>query len=176
MSLKKITTIGLLIFVAASLVMLISKGILFNRTGKTLQNSIQAQQENQEVSFQTIGSSDYIIKPDANVDVVYYFMTTQRCQNCMKIETYTQEAVQENCEEMLNNKKMLWKMVNVDEPQNRHFIQDYQLITKSVVLVKYRDSKQVEWKNLDQVWNLLGDKTAFQDYIINEIESFVKES
>ena len=77
---------------------------------------------------------------------------------------------------MLHNNSMLWEMVNLDKPENRHSIQDYQLFTKSVVLVRYRNGKQVVWKNLDQVWILLGDKTAFQDYIVKEVDAFIKES
>jgi len=112
---------------------------------------------------------------ESDVDIVYYFHTTARCPSCLKIEAYTKEAVEENFQKKIDDKSLLWKMVKVDEQSNRHFIQDFQLITKSVVLVKYRDGKKMEWKNLDQVWHLLGDKTAFQNYITNEVKAFIRE-
>ena len=101
--------------------------------------------------------------PDANVDIVYYFMTTQRCSSCMKIEAFTKETVNTAYGEALKKGSMVWRMVDVDQPVNRHFIKEYQLYTKSVVLVKIRNGKEVGWKNLDKVWVLLGNKTAFQE-------------
>jgi hypothetical protein len=115
------------------------------------------------------------LAPKANVDIVYYFMTTQRCTSCMKIEAYTKEAIEKGLAESLKKRDLVWRMVNVDESGNAHFIKDYQLFTKSVVLVKIRDGKQVNWKNLDKVWPLLGDQNQFVAYIINEVKSFTEK-
>ncbi len=105
-------------------------------------------------------------------DIVYYFMTTQRCPSCMKIESYTKEAVERTFATALKNGSMAWKMVNVDTPENNHFIKDYQLFTKSVVLVRIRGGKQVAWKNLDKVWPLLNNKSTFQSYVVKEVNAF----
>lgn len=111
----------------------------------------------------------------ADVDIVYYFMTTQRCPSCMRIETFTRETVQTKFGDALAEGRILWRMVNVDHPENEHFVKDYQLYTKSVVLVKIRKGKQVEWKNLDRVWQLLQSKSAFQTYIADEVKTFVEK-
>jgi len=116
------------------------------------------------------------VPPAANVDIVYYFMTTQRCSNCIKIEAYTREAIENGFADAFKRGTMVWRMVNVDESANNHFIKDYQLYTKSVVLVKMRNGKQVEWKNLDQIWPLLNDKTGFQKYVTDEVKKFVGKS
>ena len=176
MNTKKILTAVLLLFVVAAVGTVVIKGLI---TGDAEDSSSRrvSSQESPKLEEQSITSlGDTELKSNADVEVVYYFMTTQRCQNCMKIESYTKAAVQEQFSEKLNNETMILKMVNVDEPQNRHFIQEYQLYTKSVVLVRYRDGKQVEWKNLDQVWNFLGDETAFKEYVVSEVNAFVKES
>ena len=110
--------------------------------------------------------------PKANVDVVYYFMTTQRCPSCKKIEAYTKEAVERSFAGDLKNGAMVYRMVNVDWRENNHFKKDYQVYTKSVVVVKIRDGKQTMWKNLVRVWELLFDKEAFQDYIVKEVKAF----
>lgn len=112
------------------------------------------------------------LSPQANVVVVYYFMTTQRCPSCRAIEAYTKEAIEMGFSDALKKRDMVWRMVNVDESGNSHFIKDFQLYTKSVVLVKIRDGKQVSWKNLDKVWALLGDQSKFMTYIIDEVKSF----
>jgi hypothetical protein len=126
-----------------------------------------------ETNPAVVGEKTVPAVPDANADIVYYFMTTQRCPSCMKIEGYSKEAVQKNFAEALKKGTVVWKMVRVDRPENSHFIKDYQLYTKSVVLVKMRGGKQVSWKNLDKVWELLGDKAKFQKYINDEVKKFV---
>jgi hypothetical protein len=75
----------------------------------------------------------------------------------------------------LKRGSMVWRMVNVDQPANQHFIKDYELYTKSVVLVKMRDGKQAAWKNLDRVWELLNDQAAFQKYVTDEVKQFVEK-
>ncbi|MFC1512196.1 nitrophenyl compound nitroreductase subunit ArsF family protein [Candidatus Latescibacterota bacterium] len=104
---------------------------------------------------------------------VYYFMTSQRCVNCINFELFTKEVLDTSFSDKTRDKQLIWEMVNLDEPQNRHYIQDYQLFTKSIVLVHFKSGIRTGWKNLGQIWNLVGDKDAFQSYIESELTSFV---
>ncbi|MDD5087763.1 MAG: nitrophenyl compound nitroreductase subunit ArsF family protein [bacterium] len=113
--------------------------------------------------------------PDSNAVVVaYYFYTTQRCSNCIKIETYTKEAVETGFADAMQGGKLVWKMVNTDLPENEHFLKDYKLVTKSVVLSDVRSGKEMRWKNLDKIWMLLRDKDEFQKYVRAEVHGFMK--
>ena len=55
-------------------------------------------------------------------------------------------------------------------------IQDYQLVTKSLVLSLVSDGKETKWKNLADVWKLVRDKEKFYQYVKDEVEIFVKET
>ncbi len=114
-------------------------------------------------------------KAPAEIFIVYYFMTSTRCPSCHKIENYTRDTVTEKFAEQLKNGTMEWKMVNTDEKANEHFLNDYQLFTKSVVLSKVVDGKEVSFKNLDKVWELLNNEKKFRDYIEKEVREFMKE-
>jgi hypothetical protein len=149
--------------------------ILLGMAGMLLTASCGKSGESDKPSDTPAETQSNTIMPQANVDIVYYFMTTQRCANCMKIETWTKEAVEKGFPEPLKSGKMVWRMVNLDESANNHFIKDYGLFTKSVVLVKMREGKQAEWKNLDRVWELLTDQAAFQKYIADEVKQFVEK-
>jgi len=105
--------------------------------------------------------------------VVYYFHGNVRCATCKKIEAYADEAVHEEFGKALEDGSLQWQVVNIDEPENRHFIQDFQLVTKSVVLVEYRDGKVVRFKNLDQVWQLVRDKERFVTYVQDATREFL---
>ena len=83
--------------------------------------------------------------------VAYYFHVTVRCVTCPAIEQCSREAIEETFREELRNGIVEWRPVNVQLLDNRHYIQDYRLFTRSLVIVKLRDGKQVEWRNLDKV-------------------------
>lgn len=105
---------------------------------------------------------------------VYYFHTTQRCASCRKIEAWTQEAVQAPWPENLAAVPVEWVPLNLDEPANRHFVSDYRLFTKSVVVVDLSGGKQIRWKNLPRVWELLMDRDAFRQYVRREVAAYLE--
>lgn len=105
--------------------------------------------------------------------VAYYFHTNTRCSTCRKIEQYSQEAIKEGFAEELKNGKLEMRIVNYEQPENRHFIQDYKLVSKSLVLVNMVDGKQTKWTNLKLVWQLTGRKDAFLNYVRKEVRSYL---
>jgi len=99
--------------------------------------------------------------------IVYYFYAKPRCVSCKKIEAYTREAVSS-----LNNPKVEFKTIDLDQPENKHYTQDYKLYTKSVVLSKVKNGKEIKSKNLTKIWTKLGNENAFKNYVTKEIKSF----
>jgi len=108
--------------------------------------------------------------------IVYYLHTTARCPSCLKIEAYTAAEVTGSLAGPLGEGRLEWKVINVDEPENAHFTQDYQLYTKSVVVSEMKDGKEVRWKRLDKVWDLLGDQQAFMKYVDDEVRAYLKDA
>ncbi|HSA05656.1 MAG TPA: nitrophenyl compound nitroreductase subunit ArsF family protein [Candidatus Gastranaerophilales bacterium] len=100
---------------------------------------------------------------------VYYFYAKPRCVSCQKIEKFTQEAVN-----ALNNSKVIYKAVNLDEVNNKHYFKDYGLYTKSVVLSKINAGKEIQSKNLDKIWTKLGNEGEFKQYITKEINKIME--
>jgi hypothetical protein len=108
--------------------------------------------------------------------IAYYFHGTFRCTTCRTIEQYSHDAIQTYFAEELENGKLEFRPVNIEEPENKHFIQDYQLVTRSLVLSLVSDGKEKKWKNLADVWRLVRDKDRFFRYVNDEVEIFLKES
>lgn len=107
--------------------------------------------------------------------IAYYFYGNQRCPTCMKIEAYTKESLNTNFENEIDSKLIVWKPVNVELPGNEHFINDFQLDMKMVVLTKMINGELETWKKLKEVWPLSRDREAFFDYIKTETEAYLKE-
>jgi hypothetical protein len=106
--------------------------------------------------------------------VVYYFHGNMRCSSCRKIEAYTKEAIQSGFADALENGSLELKVINIEEPANEHFVQDFQLYTRSVVVENRSGAKGQEWKNLDRVWSLVRNKTAFMEYVQRETLALMK--
>jgi len=113
------------------------------------------------------------LEPVASKVVVYYFYGTARCPKCRKFESFSNEALHEAFTDALNNGHLEWRVVNIDEPENKHFVSDYQLYSKSIVIVKMQDGKQTAWKNLKRIWELVGDKRAFVKYVQDEVNIYL---
>ncbi len=107
--------------------------------------------------------------------VAYYFHGTARCYSCKMIEAYTEEAIRTGFAQEIEDGKLEWKAINIEPPENRHFINDYRLYTKSVVISKLNGETEVSWKNLDQVWNLIRSKPEFIAYIQEETRKLLEE-
>ncbi len=105
--------------------------------------------------------------------VAYYFHATQRCVTCRKIEALSREAVQNSFANELKNGTLAFQTVNVEEPQNRHYIQDFRLYTKSLVITKIAGDKTERFRNLPKVWELVYSPKDFTQYVKTEISSFM---
>jgi len=116
------------------------------------------------------------VKSQNSKVIAYYFHGTFRCSTCRTIEQYSLEAIQTYFAKELGSGKLEFRPVNIEEPENKHFIQDYQLVTRSLVLSLVSDDKEMKWKNLADVWKLVRDKDKFFQYVKDEVEKLLKET
>lgn len=112
--------------------------------------------------------------PKSNV-VAYYFHGNFRCANCLKIEQYSKEAIEQNFKDELSSGKLVFKVINIETKGNEHFIQDYQLYTKSLIISLVKDGKEVKSDNLTKVWEFLLNRREFYDYVKEEVTKYLKE-
>ncbi|HKK21254.1 MAG TPA: nitrophenyl compound nitroreductase subunit ArsF family protein [candidate division Zixibacteria bacterium] len=153
---KKIITYVLLLFVVVSAVYLISQ---------------ETSSKDEAKSTPPVSTA---ASPAERV-VAYYFHGNARCQTCLKLEAYAQEAIASGFQDKLDAGLIDWRVVNTDLNENEHFVKDYGLTLQTVVLSREKDGKQVEWKSLDKIWDLVGDKQAYTDYIQTELRDYLNE-
>lgn len=170
---KTIVTFALLLFVAVSIGYMIVREI----DGKPLQNAIEPNaalpQVVQEQNTTLPASSESTVA--TGKVVVYYFHGNMRCMTCRTIESYAKEAIESEFVDALRDGRLEWRVVNVEAHGNGHFVQDFQLTTRSVVLERLADGKRQDWKNLDRVWKLVrSDKEDFMKYIQGETGPYLE--
>lgn len=102
---------------------------------------------------------------------VYYFHGDMRCKTCTSFEKLTEETLKDNFSKELASGKIVYRVINLDLKENAHFVEDFNLTTKSVVL-----SEPGRFRNLDQIWTRIrqGDE-AFKSYVAESIQEFMKD-
>ncbi len=108
--------------------------------------------------------------------IAYYFHGNYRCTTCTTLERLSRKAINEKFSRELGSGKLAFKSVNVDEPENRHFIEDFGLYTKSLVIVEMQGDKVIRHKNLKEIWTLWRDEPVFEKYVQKEVAAFLKEA
>jgi hypothetical protein len=149
---KLIVTIVLLIFVAASLVAVF------------LKNSGDSNVESAAETAVADSGTKYI---------AYYFHGNARCKTCLTIEMYALEAIETGFPEALKANRIDFQSINLDMAENEHYIDDFQLTARTVVLERIIDGERKDYVNLTRVWELVGNKEAFVAYIQEETEKFI---
>lgn len=107
---------------------------------------------------------------------VYYFHTTFRCHSCTMLEEYTRDAVLKNFPAEVKSGRVQFQVLNVEKEPNQHYVKDYQLSFKSVIIsVKEGTGREKRWENLSKVWVYLSDRDALEKYVVERIRAQLKE-
>ena len=168
MNTKKIITAVLLVFVAASVGYMVARENCVCSAPR--QDAPIAAVQPQAIPLSDTGQNE----PNRQI-IVYYFHGDVRCPTCHKLEDYAKEALDTYFAQDLAAGKIQWKPTNIDTPGNEHFVKDYELVTKSVILSRTVNGQQVAWKNLDQIWQLVSDKDKYLAYIRDSVTNFAAE-
>lgn len=107
--------------------------------------------------------------------IAYYFHGTLRCETCQKIERQAHEVIEQKFKSELAAKRLVFKPVNYDLPENAHYPQDYKLPCPSLVLVRRQAGKDEKWKLLGETWQLVEDTTKFNRYVEDEVDKCLRD-
>lgn len=101
---------------------------------------------------------------------LYFFEGNTPCSVCDQIRGMTKELFKDQTGPLA---RFSLREINVETPGNEKYVLDLGLYSTSVVLALESGGKIIRWKNLEDVWDLAGDREAFREYITREVESFV---
>lgn len=155
MSARSLLRGALLAFVAASVAVLAVKELRGTAAGPGAKGPSAA----------TVGA------PSGRGVIAYYFSGKVRCSSCRKIEALSRKAVEDGFAREVADGRVRFVSVNVDDPANRHFVEEYRLDSSALVVVEVRGGKPAAWRNLREVWTLLDDEPRFLDYVRGSVAS-----
>jgi len=150
---SKILTAGLLLFVAASIVVPLVRHARHDSPEPTLLQAGMLQD---------------------NRTIVYYFRSHIRCPACRTVEQQSRAIVEREFADALLAGKLVWQSLDYQSSGNEHFVEDFQLVAPSVVIVEVHNGQPQTWKTLGEAWNLAGDPPALAAYLKREIAAVVE--
>ena len=177
MELKNAAAVCLISLFSATLVVLIARSLDSQAASRLEPQLAQIVEELRALRGQ--GSITTTPGDPTNADavndglIVYYFHSNVRCPTCRSIESQVQETVQKHFASRLNNGDIVWKIVNYEQPSSKSLTTKFEIQMPVVVLTKMEDGQIKDWKRLDKVWALVGDKPAFMAYMRREIDKML---
>ena len=104
---------------------------------------------------------------------VYYFHAKIRCQACLTIEQYSTETMYSVFHKELRAGKIRWQVINFEDSLTEHYIDQYKLENQALIIAKIRNGKEIAWKLLDKIWELLGDRKKFEAYVVKNVRRWL---
>jgi hypothetical protein len=112
----------------------------------------------------------------SNQVVVYYFHRKFRCQSCEVLESTLQNTMRASYAKHFGAGRLAMCVVNLDEPENRHYLDQFGILSNSVVLVEKRGGTVSRFKNLEAIWEISENRDAIDHMLRTEMARFLPES
>ena len=96
---------------------------------------------------------------------VILFHGEKRCRTCIRIGTLARDTLDEEFAEEEKAGTLHWAEINYDQPAHSHFVKGYELVSSTLVITRWKDGREEEWKRLDGVWDHVGDAAAYRAYL-----------
>ena len=171
---KRVATATLLLFVAASVGVLV-----FQEVGQPRAPGLDEPEANATQPTTEVSAADSRAEPEPGASneahvMAYYFHNTRRCTTCLKIETAAEVALRQTYAEELESGRLVWEAICMEEPENEHFVYEFYLASPSLVVARVSGDSLTEWELLDQTWALIRTPEQFDAYVIETVAEFLE--
>ena len=93
--------------------------------------------------------------------VAMYFHRTQRCPTCLKMGSYSEEAVKSAFADEIKKGQVAFYFIDFQDPKNARYANAYNIGGPALIVAKIADNKVASYRNLEEIWSNVGDKSAF---------------
>ncbi len=111
-----------------------------------------------------------------NQVVVYYFHRKFRCQSCEILESTLMSTIQVTYSNHFGAGRLAMCIINVDDPENRFYLEQFEILGNSIVIVEKRGGVILRYKNLESIWDVSEDRDAVTQLLRTEVAGFLSES
>ena len=122
---------------------------------------------------QSAGAAEAEKQADVNLPadrvVVMYFHRTQRCPTCLRMGSYSEEAVVKGYPKEIKDRTIEFHYVDFQDAKNAALTKGYKITGPALVVVKVVNNKPAEVRNLEEIWTKNRDKDVFFKYVRDNV-------
>jgi hypothetical protein len=127
---------------------------------------------------QTVLAADDPVKADkpaavpADRVVVMYFHRTQRCPTCLRMGSYSEEAVVKGFAKQIKAGAVEFHYVDFQDAKNAALTNGYKVGGPTLIVAHVLSNKVKEYKNLTEMWAKNRDKDVFLKYVRDNVAAY----
>ena len=106
--------------------------------------------------------------------VAMYFHRTQRCPTCLKMGSYSEEAVKKGFAKQVKEGSVEFHYVDFQDKKNAALTKGYKISGPALIVAKVKENKVKEYKNLKDIWTKVREKPEFLKYVRENVEAYLK--
>ena len=129
---------------------------------------------------QTVLAADDPVKADkpaaapADRVVVMYFHRTQRCPTCLRMGSYSEEAVVKGFAKQIKDGTVEFHYIDFQDEKNAALTKGYKVGGPTLIVAQVVGNKVKEYKNLTEMWAKNRDKDVFLKYVRDNVTAYQK--
>ena len=124
----------------------------------------------------TFASTVRAADPPADRVVAMYFHRTERCPTCLKMGSYSEEAVKKGFTKQVKEGSVEFRYVDFQNKKNAALTKGYQISGPALVIANIKENKVEQYKNLKDIWTKVREKPEFLKYVGANVEAYLKLS
>jgi len=105
--------------------------------------------------------------------MVYYLHGSFRCVTCAAIERAAKDLMDKEFAQEVARGRVAWQEVNFDEQPA--LAKRYDVSASTVVVVKMRGGREVEFRRLDEVWTLTDKPAELSAFVAGAVRRYLGE-
>ena len=142
-------------------------GILSANPKKDAQSGQEASLDFASKPRKDISNMSVAAAPARKVEV-FLFHRTQRCVTCITIGKLSGKTIEERFGPEVLSGKVVFREVNIDEPQNKELAEKFQASGSSLFINAIGEGSDNIQEDME-VWRLTNDPQAFKNYLAGKI-------
>jgi len=120
------------------------------------------------------GKADKPAAAPADRVVVMYFHRTQRCPTCLRMGSYSEEAVVKGFPKEIKEGTVEFHYVDFQDERNAALTQGYKIGGPTLIVAHIVGNKVKEAENLTEIWTKNRDKDVFLKYVRDHVAAYQK--
>jgi hypothetical protein len=104
--------------------------------------------------------------------VVMYFHRTNRCPTCLRMGSYSEEAVVKGFPKEIKRGTVEFHYIDFQDAKNAALTNGYKVGGPTLIVAQVVGNKAKEYKNLTEIWTKNGNKDEFLQYVRQNVAAY----